>query len=150
MTRLRSLRFAGLFAALALAAVTFQSTPAKADLHCNVTLNIVKGAFIFGVGGGNGTLRCGKRAYRLQVGGVGAGLLIGISRATLSGPVRRLRRVQDIEGTYAGAGAGVAVAGGVRSVSVRNQNGVELNLSGTQVGLSGGVGLNGLTLRFSR
>ncbi len=150
MTRIRLFRFATLFASLALAAVAFQSTPAKADLNCRVTLNIVKGGFIVGAGGGNGTLQCGNNLYRLEVGGIGAGLLIGVSKATLSGPVRHLRRLQDIEGSYAGAGAGIAVAGGVKAVSVTNQNGVELVLSGTQIGVSGGVGLSGMTLRFRR
>ena len=146
----RLLRLAGLFASLSLSAGTVLSTPAKADLQCRVNINIVKGGFIVGAGGGDGTLRCGNNVYRLQIGGIGAGLLIGVSKASLSGPVRGLRQLQDVEGTYAGAGAGVAVAGGVKTVSVRNQNGVELVLSGTQIGISGGVGLNGMSLRFRR
>jgi hypothetical protein len=138
---------------LVAAVLTFTSLPfgtANAQLACDIRLDIVKGGFIIGLGGGNGTLRCGNETYALQVGGIGAGLLIGVSKMTLSGPVRRLRQVQDIAGTYAGAGAGIVVAGGVKGVLLSNQNGVELVLGGTQIGLSASAAFNGMTIRFQR
>jgi len=57
--------------------------------------------------------------------------------------------VSDIEGTYARAGAGIAVGDGVKGVVVTNEKGVELSLSGTQVGIEGGLDLSG-TVRLKR
>ena len=64
--------------------------------------------FIVGAGGGSGTLTCGGKSYALEVGGIKAGLLIGLAKANLKGKVTNLNKVGDIEGTYAGAGAGIA------------------------------------------
>ena len=71
-------------------------------------------------------------------------------RANLRGSARNLKRVEDIAGTYAGGGADVIIGVGVKDAAATNENGVQLVLSGTQVGLSGGVTLNGMVLRLKR
>jgi hypothetical protein len=148
MKRAGTLSLAGLLTAATLALIAIPSGPAKAQMACRVALEIVKGGFIVGAAGGSGTLTCGNKSYPLDVGGIKAGLLIGISKANLRGPVRNLRRVQDIAGTYAGGGAGITVGGGVNAVVIVNQNGVELVLSGTQVGLEGNLDLSGTVIRL--
>jgi hypothetical protein len=135
-------------AAAVLAVVTIPHGAANAQMKCSVSIEIVKAGFIIGAGGGSGTLTCGDKKYRLEVGGIKAGLLIGAAKANLRGPVRNLHRVSDIEGTYAGAGAGIAVAGGVKGAVVKNEKGVELSLSGTQVGIEGGLDLSGTVVRL--
>ncbi len=117
---------------------------------CHIQLDIVKGGFIVGLAGGQGTLFCGRRAYPLAIRGVNAGLLIGGSRMTLDGYVENLRYVPDIEGTYAGGAAGIAVGGGVTTANVSNQKGVRLVLHGTQVGLEGSLNLGGAEIRLLR
>jgi hypothetical protein len=138
-----------LLAAAALALITTLHGSANA-MTCSISIKVVKAGFIVGAAGGSGTLTCGNKSYRLEVGGIKAGLLIGVAKANLRGTVRNLKRVQDIEGTYAGAGAGVAVGGGVKGVVVTNQNGVQLSLSGTQVGIEGGLDLSGTVVRLKR
>ena len=79
-----------------------------------------------------------------------AGLLIGLAKANLRGKVQNLNKVSDIEGTYAGAGAGIAVAGGVKGIVLTNEKGVKMSLSGTQVGIEGGIDLSGTVVRLKR
>lgn len=157
MKRTRSL--AGLMAAalLALIAIPFGSSvaqlptrppPVAGPLSCTIQFTVVEGGFIIGAGGGQGTLTCGPNVYPIEVGGIGAGLLIGLSGATLGGPVRNLFQVPDIAGTYSGGGAGVALGGGVTGISLVNSKGVQLILSGTQIGLSANLNFSGATIRL--
>ena len=149
MKRTRSYSLVVSLAAVVLAVVTALPGPANA-MSCSISIEVVKAGFIVGAGGGSGTLRCGNKSYQLEVGGIKAGLLIGIAKANLRGTVRNLQRVQDIEGTYAGAGAGVAIGGGVKGAVVTNEKGVQLSLSGTQVGIEGGLDLSGTVVRLKR
>jgi hypothetical protein len=148
MERKRSYSRVSLLAAAALALVAIPHRSANAQMHCSVSIQIVKVSFIIGASGGSGTLTCGNKKYALEVGGIKAGLLIGAAKANLRGPVRNLHRVSDIEGTYAGAGAGIAVAGGVKGAVVRNEKGEELSVSGTQIGIEGGLDLSGTVVRL--
>jgi hypothetical protein len=150
MKRVKTLSLAGLLTAATLALVAIPFGAAQAQMACRISLSIVKGGFIVGAAGGTGTLTCGNKSYPLEVGGIKAGLLIGIAKANLRGPVRRLNRVSDIAGTYAGGGAGVTVGGGVNAVVIVNEKGVELVLSGTQVGLEGSLDLSGTVIRLRR
>jgi len=150
MKRFRLLSMAGMLAAATLALTVIPFGAAQAQMACRISLNIVKGGFIIGAAGGTGTLRCGNKTYPLEVGGIKAGLLIGVSKANLSGPVRKLYRVSDIAGTYAGGGAGITVGGGANAVVITNEKGVALVLSGTQVGLEGNLDLSGTVIRLRR
>jgi hypothetical protein len=150
MKQSRSYLFVTTLAAAAVALATALPESAIAQMKCSVSIEIVKAGVIIGAGGGSGTLTCGNKKYGLEVGGIKAGLLIGAAKANLRGPVRNLHHVKDIEGTYAGAGAGIAVAGGVKGAVVRNEKGVELSLSGTQVGIEGGLDLSGTVVRLKR
>jgi hypothetical protein len=147
MNRMRSLSLVSACTVLTL--FTGTHNPANA-MDCSISMEVVKGGFIVGAAGGSGTLRCGDKSYPLEVGGIKAGLLIGVAKANLRGRVQNLQRVSDIEGTYAGAGAGVAVAGGVKGVAVTNEKGVKMTLSGTQVGVMGDLDLSGTVLRLKR
>ena len=66
--------------------------------------------------------------------------------ADLVGTASGLRSPQDIVGTYSGAGAGVAVAGGGRAVTLQNSKGVVLRLQGRQVGFSANLGVGGVEI----
>ena len=149
MKQPRSYLFVASLAAAALALVTIPHGSANA-MTCRVSIELVKGGFIVGLAGGSGTMTCGDKTYQLELGGIKAGLLIGAAKANLTGEVRNLNRVQDVEGTYAGAGAGVAVAAGVKGVVVANEKGVQMALHGTQVGIMGDLDLSGTVVRLKR
>jgi hypothetical protein len=110
-----------------------------------VRLKVTKVGFIVGVGGGSGVLHFKGHNYRLSVGGVSAGT-IGAAGADLVGTARNLRTASDIAGTYSAASAGIAVAGGVKAVTLQNTNGVVLTLQGKQVGFEASLSLSGLTI----
>ena len=132
---------AALVAALTLAGL---STETRAET-CRVNFKIVKAGFIFGAGGGNGTLLCRGRPFALEVGGVSAGT-IGISAVEVVGEAYNLRSPADIAGNYTATGAGVAVIGGVKVATLRNANGVMLKLRGVQAGLDLSLNVSGLTI----
>jgi len=147
MTRVRS--FAILLAGAVLALVTIPHGSANA-MTCKVSIDLIKGGFIVGLAGGSGTMTCGDKTYQLQLGGIKAGLVIGGSITKLTGEVRNLNKVQDVEGTYAGAGAGVAVVGGLKGIVVTNGKGVQMALAGPQVGLMADLDLSGTVVRLKR
>lgn len=120
------------------------STRSFADTG-TVQLKVTKVGFIVGVGGGSGTLNFHGKSYRLSVGGVSAGT-IGAAGANLVGTAKNLRTAADIAGTYSAVSAGVAVAGGVKAVTLQNSNGVVLTLQGKQVGFEASLSLSGLTI----
>jgi hypothetical protein len=148
MKRARSFSLAASLAGAVMAFVMVPSGSANA-MTCNVSIEVVKGGFIVGAAGGSGTMTCGNKTYGLEVGGIKAGLLIGVAKANLRGHVV-LNSASDIEGTYVGAGAGIAVAGGVKGVALTNENGAKMTLSGTQVGLMGDLDLSGTVVRLKR
>jgi hypothetical protein len=128
-------------ATLVLASASTQSYAASGTVQLKVT----KVGFIVGVGGGSGTLHFQGRTYRLSVGGVSAGT-IGAAGANLVGTATNLGTAADIAGTYSAAAASVAVAGGVKAVTLQNSNGVVLTLRGKQVGFEASLSLSGLTI----
>ncbi len=127
-------------AALTLAA----ASPSQAQT-CSIRLHIVKAGFIVGAGGGNGTLRCHGKAYRLTVGGIGLGSL-GIAAADLAGTASNVHNPADVAGTYGAAGAGITFVGGGQVATLQNEKGVVLNVGGGQVGFQVSLGLAGMTI----
>jgi hypothetical protein len=147
MKHMRSFSIALAGALLALVAISHGSANA---MTCKVSIDLIKGGFIVGLAGGSGTMTCGDKTYQLEVGGIKAGLVIGGSITKLTGEVRNLNKVQDVEGTYAGAGAGAAVVGGLKGIVVANEKGVRMALAGPQVGLMADLDLSGTVVRLKR
>jgi hypothetical protein len=139
---IRGIKFAtALAAALIIAGVSSHAQAGTGTVH----LKIVKAGFIVGGGGGGGTLTYNGHTYPLKVGGIGIGT-IGIAETRLYGTAYHLHSPLDIAGTYATAGAGLAVGGGANVVTLQNEKGVVLQLTGTQVGFQATLGLGGLTI----
>src|SRR5262245_16317087 len=130
------------FAAILLVALP---SIAEAQSAGSVRFRVAKAGFIVGVGGGTGTLTFRGRTYPLRVEGLSAGT-IGIAQADLVGTASNLRTAEDIVGSYSAVGAGVAVAGGARSIRLQNSRGVVLNLRGMQGGFEASLGVGGVTI----
>jgi len=135
------------FAIAVVAVVAFSSVQpyAQAPGTGSVRLNIVKAGFIIGVGGGSGVLHYHGRNYPLRLGGIGIGSL-GVASVSLAGTASNLRSPSDIAGTYGAAGAGATFVGGAQVVTLRNERGVVLRLSGPQIGFQVSLGLAGMTI----
>lgn len=136
-------------AVIVLGAMAATTTVAHADMTCRISMDITKGGFVIGAAGGTGTLRCGGRRYPLDIGGINAGLIIGMSKMSLTGRARNLQDVRDIEGTYARLGASAAAGEGGTNILATNERGVELVMRGSQVGLEASLDLGGLTIRLA-
>lgn len=135
-------------AAMLAAAAFIYAAPAQAQMACQISLEFTKGGFVIGGSGGSGTLTCDGQNYPVSIGGLSAGLVIGISRVSLTGEVRNLNQISDIEGGYSGVGASMAIGGGADNLVAKNSKGVQLVLRGTQVGLEASLDLSGMTIRL--
>lgn len=140
---IKLIKFMAIIAALA--SITLAATTPSQAQNCSIRLHIVKAGFIVGAGGGNGTLVCHGRAYRLSIGGIGLGSL-GVAAADLAGTASNVHNPANVAGTYGAAGAGVTFVGGGQVATLQNQNGVVLRLSGGQVGFQISLGLAGMTI----
>ena len=114
-----------------------------------VALHIASAGFIFGVTGGSGTLTFRGSQFRLSVGGIRAGALIGVSAADLVGTASNLHAPGDIAGIYSAVGAGLSVAGGRTATQLVNANGVVLRLHGRQMGFSFSIDLAGMSISLA-
>ncbi len=109
-----------------------------------------------GVGGqsGDGILRLPNLGtnctYPLQVSGFGAGIQLGISKASASGGVANMTRVSDLSGDYTAAqGEATILAGGGGTSMKNNRNNVTLQLKSNTQGLNIGFGGQGMSIRVA-
>jgi hypothetical protein len=143
---MRRLAIRAAFVAL-LATVAGFSTPSRAETG-QVGVIFTKGGFIVGVGGGEGVLVLRGKRYPFTVSGMSVGFTIGASTTKLVGRAINLRGPASIEGSYAVAGAGGAIAAGAGGVQLQNANGVILQLSGPKVGAEVSAAVGGVTIRL--
>jgi len=69
---------------------------------------------------------------------------VGIKQATGVGNVYNLKKLEDFEGQYVKAAAGVAVGGGVGATSLRNDKGVVINLTSVGQGIDFRLAVSGM------
>ncbi len=143
---LNAFRFSSIAVALIVAMFAWTSTAsAHGRTAAVIDIEIYKGSFVIGFEGGSGNLSHHGRHYPLSVAGITLGLSIGLSKANLSGTVHNLHHVSDIEGVYKAFQAGAAlVTEGEKYIRLKNSKGVELVLSGGQVGLEFAFDVNGI------
>jgi hypothetical protein len=133
-------------AAILVAGVMLSGVSSRSNAESGaVRMKISKVGFIVGVGGGSGTLTFRGKRYRLSLGGISIGT-IGVSAMDLVGTASNLRTAADIAGTYTAVSAGVAVAGGGKTATLRNAKGVVLKVRGAQIGFEASLSLSGLTI----
>ncbi len=100
-----------------------------------------------GVSWGSGRLRFAGGEYPFTVEGLSVGA-VGVATVSAVGNVYNLKQVSDFPGTYAAAGAGIALAGGVTGLTMQNQRGVVINLYAVQQGLELNIGPKGFTINM--
>ena len=144
MLALCNVRYA--FTGLAAMVMAVLAVPCQAQTTGTVRFEVGKAGFIFGVGGGTGTLVYQGRSYPLSVGGLSFGATIGASKTELVGRALNLRQPSDIVGTYAAIGAGAAVAGGGQGIQLQNSKGVILQLRGRKVGFEFSAAVSGVEI----
>jgi hypothetical protein len=81
--------------------------------------------------------------HRFKVGGLDV-VAVGIKQATGVGNVYNLKKLEDFEGKYVKAAAGIAVGGGAGATSMRNDKGVVMNLTGVGQGVDIRLAVSGM------
>jgi lipid-binding SYLF domain-containing protein len=145
MSYASSLRTA--FAAAVLLTGTGFASPAQAQSQtCAISFTVVKAGFVVGGQGGSGSMRCGNRAYRLSIGGLSYGFMIGASETRFRGTATFTGSPYRVAGVYGAGGAGAAIGRGAQAIVLANQSGAVLALTGYQRGLQINADLSGLAL----
>jgi hypothetical protein len=96
---------------------------------------------------GSGVLTYQGKEYPFSISGLSAGN-IGATSAELSGEVYNLTNIKDFSGNYTSAGAGATVAGGGGGATMKNQNGVVMNVVATTQGVSFKFGVDGMKVQL--
>jgi hypothetical protein len=142
-----TIRSVGLLVALAAAAIS-ASAAAQEQPSAKIQFEIYKAGLVVGVSGG--TLSYEGKDYPISIAGISLGATIGASKAEFVGDVFNLSAPEDIEGVYSGAKAGIAIAGGAKTAILKNSKGVELKVSGEQIGVELTLDLNGIDVRLEK
>lgn len=113
------------------------------------TLKLTSGSVAVGIGysWGSGVLIYKGKKHPFSIDGVSVGDL-GATKATTSGSVYHLKNLSDFEGNYAAASAGATVGGGGSATTMKNQNGVVINLTATSRGLKLKLAAEGVKIAF--
>lgn len=111
-----------------------------------ISFEVIKGGWFIGGQGGSGTLVFKGRRYPITIGGISAGLVFGGSVTRFRGSVTNIRTASDVAGVYGAAGAGGAAIVGAQVITMRNEKGAVLRLSGQQIGLQLNLDLSGLAI----
>ena len=131
------------------AAAVGPATAQKRPPSATIVLQTKSIGFIFGAQWGGGTLTFRGRKYQVRVRVFEAGV-IGFQGTSFTGQVYNLRTATDIEGTYAGGGAAIALGGGVSSVEMKNSKGVLIKLQGSSAGIMGKIAAKGFEIRLRK
>jgi lipid-binding SYLF domain-containing protein len=144
-TMASSSRFRAALAAAVMLAGTGLASTAQAET-CSIAFTVVKAGFVVGGQGGSGSMRCGNRSYRISIGGLSYGFMIGASETRFRGTATFRGSPREVAGVYGAGGAGAAIGRGAQAMVLVNQNGATLALTGHQRGLQINADLSGLAV----
>ena len=101
------------------------------------TLKLSEGQVAVGIGWswGDGVLTFKGKHYPFKVGGLSV-VNVGVTKANAVGKVYHLKKLSDFNGTYTGAAAEGTVGGGAGISTMKNQNGVVIDLQSTTQGVN--------------
>jgi hypothetical protein len=138
--------------ALVVAGLVSMVGPARAqEWRPAATLELSQGSVAAGIGfsWGSGTLTYLGQTYPVKIRGLSVGEA-GFALATAKGTVFDLKKLEDFSGTYIAGGGGVTLFGGGEAVIMKNQNGVVVELTTSNVGLSFKLAASGLWLTLEQ
>jgi hypothetical protein len=135
-----------LAACLCMAAPVLAGDDPPPSGHVHITSKSV--AIGVGVNWGRGTLNYGGVDHHFKIDGLSV-LDLGISKITTRGEVFYLNNLDDFSGNYVAGAAGIAIAGGVNDVIMKNDHGVVLRLHGVEKGVRLQAGAQGITIKVT-
>lgn len=139
----------GLLAALSLGSGVALAADKMPKEKPDATLHLETTSVAVGVGysWGKGMLAYKGRKYPVEISGLSAAD-VGAKKASVIGEVFHLKHLKDFNGKYAGVGAGAAVGGGAAVESIKNQNGVLIQLHSTSEGIQFTLGGTGADIKL--
>ena len=138
-------RLALVFMVMALASNAVAAEKAKPSGKLTIESKSV--AIGIGVTWGDGKLSFKGKDYPFSIDGLTL-VDFGISKASATGEVYNLTDSAKLAGTYVAAEAGIALAGGVGGMVLRNQDGVVLHIRSVSKGAKLQLGPSGLTIKM--
>jgi hypothetical protein len=144
MSKLRKVSRFALFLFVAAFATTAISGEARKPSG-RVTMESKSVAAGIGVSWGDGKLTFKGKEHPFSIDGLSV-VDWGISRVSATGDVYNLTDVSKFAGTYVAAEAGFTLAGGAGGITMRNSEGVIINLRSTSRGASLTLGPAGLRI----
>ncbi len=102
-----------------------------------------------GVSWGSGTLSFDGKEYPVQVEGLSVGD-VGATRIEAAGVVHNLDKLSDFDGNYTAVRADLTAGGGGGVIAMRNQNGVQVELTATTQGVKLALGDAGVSMKIKR
>ena len=118
------------------------------DLSGTVTVTATSVAVGIGWSWGSGTLTLLDRSeHQFKIDGLDV-VAVGIKQATGVGNVYNLKKLEDFEGKYVKVAAGATVGGGVGAMSMRNDQGVVINLTSTSQGVDFRLAVSGMDVKL--
>lgn len=149
---LRSVFTAGLVAGSLLfgASALAEKPPQTKKPVAQVSIEQTQFGLIIGGSFGGGILTYQGNKYPFQLGGLSLGANIGASKMAAVGNVYDMKRLEDFPGTYVQVDASATLGGGVGGMTLKNENGVLMRLSGTSQGLQLNVGASGVSIYFDK
>jgi|SRR5579862_6917003 len=117
----------------------------------DATVHLSAGSVAAGIGysWGSGELRYKGKKYPFTIDGVSVGD-IGVTKAEATGSVYHLAKLEDFNGNYTAVAAGGTLGGGGSVSSMKNQNGVKINLVSTTRGLKLNLSVDGVKIQLKK
>ena len=117
----------------------------------DATLKLSGGSVAAGIGisWGSGTLTYKGKDYPVDVKGLSVGD-VGVTKLEASGKVYNLKSTGDFDGNFTAVGVGATVGGGGSVTTMRNQNGVVIDLVSTTQGVKIAIGGGGVDMKIKQ
>ncbi len=150
MRQLSRVGFA-LTAVLAIAGLGWASASSGAERKPDATVKLSEGSVAVGIGWswGHGTLSYKGKDYKFKVEGLSVGE-VGVTKAEATGNVYDLKSLEDFDGVYGAAGAGIAVQEGKGATALINPKKVQIVLTSATKGASLKVAAEGLKIKLQK
>jgi Envelope integrity protein A len=115
----------------------------------DATVELSGGAVAAGIGfqWGHGDIVYQGQKHHFSLSGLSI-VDVGIANLTASGVVYNLHNLQDVNGNYVAATAGLTVAGGGEADYLRNEKGVVIKLLATSKGVRFNLSANGMKIQL--
>ena len=129
-----------------------QEKEKKSPPNLSGTLTATATSVAIGVGWswGEGTLTLlNGSQHHFKMSGLDV-VAVGMKQASVVGKVYNLKKIEDFEGTYSKATAGISVGGGAAASTMQNQHGVVINLTGTGQGIDVRLAASGMKITLMK